>query len=157
MHPIRRSIPRLALVLLLAATIPGRPVARAEEAADLATLLEPIRAEHDLTELGAVRGRLRRDAAGRPPAPFPTPETRARITRPVGGGTYALGWGTGERAWGGGRVLTHAGSNTLWYCVAWVAPEKGFAVLVTTNQAGPDAVKGTGEAASALIRWLRHR
>lgn len=65
---------------------------------------------------------------------------------------YAMGWLTAERDWGGGRVLTHSGSNTMWYCVVWMAPARDFAVLVTTNQGGAAAAKAADEAASALIR-----
>lgn len=68
-------------------------------------------------------------------------------------GTYALGWRTAERPWGG-RVVTHAGSNTVWFCVAWVAPERGFAVLVATNQGGPAATKACDEAAAALVQVM---
>lgn len=63
---------------------------------------------------------------------------------------YAMGWVVADRAWGG-RVLTHSGSNTMWYCVTWIAPEKNFAVLVATNQGGEEAVKACDEAAAALI------
>lgn len=62
----------------------------------------------------------------------------------------ALGWKTAERAWGG-SVLMHAGSNSLWYCVAWLAPEKGFAVLAATNQGGDAAAKACDEACAAMI------
>jgi CubicO group peptidase (beta-lactamase class C family) len=62
----------------------------------------------------------------------------------------ALGWKTAERTWGG-AVLMHAGSNSLWYCVAWLAPEKGFAVLAATNQGGDAAAKACDEACAAMI------
>ena len=62
----------------------------------------------------------------------------------------ALGWKSAVRPWGG-RVLTHAGSNSMWYCVAWLAPEKGFAVLAATNQGGDAAAKACDEACAALI------
>jgi hypothetical protein len=39
----------------------------------------------------------------------------------------------------------------MWYCVAWLAPERDFAVLVATNQGGGVAVKGTDEACGKLI------
>jgi CubicO group peptidase (beta-lactamase class C family) len=71
---------------------------------------------------------------------------------PPFGGNYALGWIVCERKWGGGKVLTHNGSNTLNYSVAWVAPKRKFAVLVCTNQGGAEAAKACDEAASALIR-----
>lgn len=63
----------------------------------------------------------------------------------------ALGWRTAERPWGG-SVLMHAGSNTLWYCVAWLAPEKGFAVLAATNQGGDTAAKACDEACAAMMQ-----
>ena len=62
----------------------------------------------------------------------------------------ALGWRTADRPWGG-SVLMHAGSNTLWYCVAWLSPEKGFAVLAATNQGGDAATKACDEACAAMI------
>ena len=62
----------------------------------------------------------------------------------------ALGWKTAERPWGG-PVLMHAGSNSKWYCVAWLAPEKGFAILAATNQGGDAATRACDEACAALI------
>ena len=82
-----------------------------------------------------------------------TKETFDRMHRPPAGEEYAFGWITAERSWGGGTVLSHAGSNTMWYCVAWLAPERDFAVLVASNQGGDVAQKACDEAASALIRW----
>jgi hypothetical protein len=63
-----------------------------------------------------------------------------------------LGWIVTERKWGGGKVLTHNGSNTMNYSVAWVAPKRKFAVLVCTNQGGEEAAKACDEAAGTLIR-----
>jgi CubicO group peptidase (beta-lactamase class C family) len=63
----------------------------------------------------------------------------------------ALGWMTANRQWGG-AVLYHSGSNTKWYCSAWVAPEKGFAVLAAVNQGGDRAQRACDEACSELIR-----
>ncbi len=72
---------------------------------------------------------------------------------------YAMGWSVTKRDWAqgsapgdAGRVLTHNGSNTMWFCVAWLAPEKKFAVLVMCNQGGEKAEKACDEAASALIQ-----
>ena len=78
------------------------------------------------------------------------PETFEKLHADAGDG-YALGWGVAQRDWGG-IVLNHAGSNTTWYCVAWLAPEKGFAVVVATNQAGEQAPRACDEAAGALIQ-----
>ena len=60
-----------------------------------------------------------------------------------------------KRGWAGGNALMHNGSNTMWYLVMWLAPEKNFAVIAATNLAGPDAEKGCDETASAMIsKWL---
>ncbi len=80
------------------------------------------------------------------------PGTYKTLDSPPFGGEYALGWATVEREWGGGTVLTHAGSNTMNYAVVWAAPKRDFAVLVTTNQGGAAAAKACDEAAGALIR-----
>ncbi len=67
------------------------------------------------------------------------------------GGTYALGWLVVPREWGGGSVLTHNGSNRMNLATVWMAPLRDFAVLVVTNQGGPEAAKACDEAAGALI------
>ncbi len=73
------------------------------------------------------------------------------------GGPYGYGWIGTNREWGGGMVLTHAGSNTMNYAVVWIAPRKDFAVLVMTNEGGDSAAKACDEAASGLIMaYLRH-
>ena len=81
------------------------------------------------------------------------PETYRILQTPPFGGEYALGWVVVEREWGGGKVLTHAGSNTMNLAVAWLAPLRDFAVLVVTNQGGPAAFKACDEAASRLINF----
>jgi CubicO group peptidase (beta-lactamase class C family) len=75
-----------------------------------------------------------------------------RLHGPTPGDEAAMGWMATERSWGGGRVLTHAGSNTMWYCVAWVAPKRSLAVLAATNQGGPAADRACDEACAALLR-----
>ena len=65
----------------------------------------------------------------------------------------ALGWKSATRPWGG-AVIAHAGSNSMWHCVAWLSPEKGFAVLAATNQGGDAAAKACDEACAAMIRAL---
>jgi len=81
------------------------------------------------------------------------PETVARLQAPFEGQPpeYALGWRVVERDWAGGKALTHAGSNTLWFAVAWLAPAKHAAVLVACNQGGAEAEKACDEAAAILV------
>ena len=46
-----------------------------------------------------------------------------------------MGWIARDDApWG--RTIWHNGSNTMWYCVAWLAPEAKFGVLVVCNDGG---------------------
>jgi CubicO group peptidase (beta-lactamase class C family) len=67
---------------------------------------------------------------------------------------YAGGWVVVERSWAGGAALNHAGSNTCWYAVIWLAPARNFAILVATNQGDKQAEKACDQAASGLIRAL---
>jgi CubicO group peptidase (beta-lactamase class C family) len=92
------------------------------------------------------------------------PETWKKLHEapPGAGEKYAFGWLVTKRPWAAatgpdgkqtpGVVYTHSGSNTMWYCVAWLAPERDFAVLVTCNQGGNGAAKACDEACGALIR-----
>jgi CubicO group peptidase (beta-lactamase class C family) len=81
------------------------------------------------------------------------PETYKFLHTAPFDGSYALGWGIEQRAWGGGKVLAHSGSNTTNYAIVWLAPKRNFAVLVCTNEGGEDAMKACDEAASALILY----
>jgi len=81
------------------------------------------------------------------------PASLKRLHTPPAGGPYALGWSVTERSWAPGPVLTHSGSNTMWFCVAWLAPEARFAVLVTCNHG--DGRRACDEVAAACIRRYR--
>ncbi len=78
--------------------------------------------------------------------------TLRELHEPKFGGSYACGWAVKERTWGGGKVLTHNGTNTMNYAVAWVAPLRQYAVLVATNQGGGNEGTACHDAAAALIR-----
>lgn len=76
------------------------------------------------------------------------PESFTKMHTPGGGSPvgYAMGWNVATRTWAKGqapgdtgRVLSHAGSNTMWYCVAWIAPERDFAAISTANKADSEA------------------
>jgi CubicO group peptidase (beta-lactamase class C family) len=99
-------------------------------------------AKFAILHLDAARGRHR----------LLRPATWKRLhERPAPGAGYAMGWGLTERPWGG-PVLTHAGSNTMWFCALWMAPEKALAVMTTCNQGGERGEKACDEAAWALIQ-----
>jgi len=78
-------------------------------------------------------------------------ETYKALHTPRFGGGYAFGWGVTSRAWSGGVVFQHSGSNTMNFCVVWIAPLRDFAVLAVTNQGGTEAEEATDEAVSELI------
>lgn len=80
------------------------------------------------------------------------PATWKRLHTALAGQDYALGWVTAERAWGQGPVLTHSGSNTMWYCTVWLAPRIDSAFLVATNTGEPSAAAACDAAVAALIR-----
>jgi CubicO group peptidase (beta-lactamase class C family) len=71
------------------------------------------------------------------------------------GDDYALGWVVLERAWARGKALMHNGSNTMFYTVIWIAPERNFAVAVATNIGSDATYLALDEVASAMInRYL---
>ena len=67
------------------------------------------------------------------------------------GDRYALGWAVVTRDWAGGTTLTHTGSNTLNYALVWMAPRRGFAVILVTNLGPTIGALALDEAADALI------
>jgi D-alanyl-D-alanine carboxypeptidase len=69
------------------------------------------------------------------------------------GQRYGFGWVFEQRPWAGGdgTALWHNGSNTTWYCVAWLGPGNGVAALVTANQAAPAVQAATDEVAKLLL------
>lgn len=93
------------------------------------------------------------------------PESMARLhaspegVKTIGGlDDYACGWVRLKRDWAGGPVLWHNGSNTMWYVVMWLAPEKNFCVIAATNIAGKGAEKGCNDACVSMIdKWLREQ
>lgn len=64
---------------------------------------------------------------------------------------YALGWMVRKRAWANGRALMHNGSNTMFYVIVWMAPEKNCAVIVASNVGVDEAFEGCDEVAGKLI------
>ena len=72
------------------------------------------------------------------------------LHQPVAGAQYAFGWVVTRRPWAPGPIIWHNGSNTLWFCVAWISPESKFAVLVVSNHG--DASKACDEVAATCIR-----
>jgi CubicO group peptidase (beta-lactamase class C family) len=83
---------------------------------------------------------------------FLSPGSFAKLHAAPAGQAYAMGWVREPRAWAGGDVLWHNGSNALWYCVAWIAPEKDRAFLALTNVGGEAGAKACDAAVVAMVR-----
>ena len=101
-----------------------------------------------------IRTVLRASRGG--PSPWSAETAKALVTPAVRLDSttgYAFGWLVTKRSWAGPgeRALTHAGSNTMNFCVVWIAPEANFAVLIVTNQGGDAATQATDALAGRLI------
>lgn len=70
---------------------------------------------------------------------------------PAPGTHYACGWGVVDREWAGGTALAHDGSNNYWYAEVWLAPGKGFGVVIVTNGAGLRSSQAVNDAVVMLI------
>lgn len=86
-------------------------------------------------------------------------EDYAELHRPVG--TAAAGWFVAKRAWatrgdGEGVVLTHNGSNTMWFSTIWVALEPNIALLSAANAAGQAGPAATDAAVGGVLQALRN-
>ncbi|WP_395944444.1 serine hydrolase domain-containing protein [Brevundimonas sp.] len=78
------------------------------------------------------------------------PETVTTLAMPLPGEgvPYGAGWIVlPGQTWSKGPILTHDGSNTMWYATAVVAPGLGAAFIGLTNQ-------GEGAAATGLMPGL---
>ncbi len=65
---------------------------------------------------------------------------------------YANGWLLLDREWGDGPVLNHAGSNTMWFAVVWVAPQKNSAFFVITNCMNSNAIAACDGVVGSMIQ-----
>jgi CubicO group peptidase (beta-lactamase class C family) len=72
----------------------------------------------------------------------------------VGAQSYAMGWVVTDRSWAGGAAFSHAGSNTTFYSVIWLAPQLDTAWLVSTNIG--DAQPATDDLLDRLIKLYGH-
>jgi len=80
-----------------------------------------------------------------------TADTYLKLHTPASGSPYALGWGVAERAWAGGKVLNHQGSNTMWFATVWLAPERELGMFAVSNAAEDAGQRGSDAAVVALL------
>ncbi|HSQ56683.1 MAG TPA: hypothetical protein VLM40_13150, partial [Gemmata sp.] len=79
------------------------------------------------------------------------------LHEPADGFEYAGGW----VIHGDDKVLTHDGTNTLWYCRIQIHPRDNVALLVAMNRGGDEAKAAAGAAIKVLnayyLDYLRRR
>jgi CubicO group peptidase (beta-lactamase class C family) len=80
-----------------------------------------------------------------------SPATFKRLHTPEFGGNYAGGWGLRNRDGVKGPTYNHAGSNTMNFAVATLAPNRNVAFLVCTNEG--DGEKPCGDTVGALQKF----
>lgn len=67
-------------------------------------------------------------------------------------GGYAGGWIVTKGSWAAGPALTHAGSNTFWFAVMWIAPNTGRAFAAVANAAGAEVSNSLDRVIATMIR-----
>ena len=94
------------------------------------------------------------DAARGEPGAFDAARLQA-LQRPPAGGDYASGWMVLRRGWAPGPILTHNGTNTLWFAVVWMSPARDWVMAAITNEGGPNAAEACDAAVGLMMRELR--
>jgi len=79
-------------------------------------------------------------------------DTWTHLHTPPAGTDYAMGWNVAKREWAGSKALHHSGSNTINFCVCWLAPNRKFAVIAATNTGQTNAPLALDKAASEMIK-----
>ena len=134
-------------------TADGRPTAQNGPAMDNLPVMGPAGRVHCTIQDWAkfIQDQLR-GARGEPA--LLKPESYQTLHKATYDGDYALGWSVAERSWGGGRVLNHAGDNTMNFANVWIAPKRDFAIVACVNQSGKTAFTATDEAIVALMKLV---
>ncbi len=78
-------------------------------------------------------------------------ESFEKLYTPYPGEEYAGGWIVTRRPWAHGIVLTHGGSNGMWFANVWLAPALDRAFLVATNRGDAAAAQATDEVVGKLV------
>ena len=86
-----------------------------------------------------------------PGSTFLTADQRTKLTTPLPNQNYALGWISVDLPTG--KVLTHDGSNTMFYARAWATPNSDRAILVVSNIGNQSARNAMDQTVSRLLTW----
>src|SRR5262249_43177459 len=91
-------------------------------------------------------------SGGRRPSGLLPPGIRAGLHEAPNIQEYAFGWMVTHRDWAHGPALTHSGSNTLNYFMAWLAPKIGLSLAVASNCAGNGVPAALDSVSAELVR-----
>jgi CubicO group peptidase (beta-lactamase class C family) len=80
------------------------------------------------------------------------PETMKALHTPKPGEQYVGGWLVAGQSSAAGPILTHTGSNTLWYCSIWLDTGRDVGFLAAANAGGPPAEDACQQAIRSLRR-----
>lgn len=69
-------------------------------------------------------------------------------------GQYAGGFITEQDTWTNGTVLWHNGSNTMWYAILVIVPDKNRVFAITVNQEGAKVRRAVQNAVREIIDTL---
>ncbi len=128
----------------------GKPLPKNGPEQDNAAVLGPAGTVHcSLGDWGLFIADQLRGAVGK--GQLLRPENYQRLQTPPFEGDYCLGWMSLNRTWAKGKALTHAGSNTMNFAVAWLSPVRETGFLVCTNMGGGKAGNGCNEATGHLL------
>jgi len=78
--------------------------------------------------------------------------TFERIHRDPFGSEYGFGWGVLKKEGVRGPVLTHSGSNGMWFSMIWLAPEEDVGFVVAVNAGDERAIEACRAVVKSLIR-----
>lgn len=90
----------------------------------------------------------------KPPA-IPDRLALDRLITPIVG-NYAGGWYVVQRGWANGKAMNHAGSNTNWFTLLWVAPGIDRAYVVGANSAEADLNVTFGQLDAIIGQLINH-
>lgn len=85
---------------------------------------------------------------------FLSAESIQEIHKPDARSRYAKGWIVIKRP-GQGTMLTHGGSNTMWYADVWIAIEKKTVYLAVTNVGGDGVTETIDRVIGGLMKLDR--
>jgi CubicO group peptidase (beta-lactamase class C family) len=81
-----------------------------------------------------------------------TKKSLDKLHESIQGKDYGRGWVVTNRPWAKGRAITHAGSNTMFYAVIWIAPEREFAAVAMCNYGDQEGFTKCDETIGYLIK-----